>query len=40
MSSDDLTITGNYSDYDILEDEKDTIAEKDDVWVKQKKRNT
>ena len=36
MSSDDLNIAGDYSDYDILEEEKDTIAEKDDVWVKTK----
>ena len=36
MSSDDLTITGDYSDYDILEEEKHTISEKDDVWVKKK----
>ena len=37
MSSDDLTITGDYSDYDILEEEKDTISENDDVWIKTKK---
>ena len=37
MSSDDLTITGAYSDYNILEEEKDTIAKRDDVWVKTKK---
>ena len=37
MSSDDLTITGDYSDYDILEEEKDTISENNDVWVKTKK---
>ena len=37
MSSDDLTITGDYSDYNILEEEKDTISEKYDVWVKTKK---
>ena len=36
MSSDDLTVTGDYSDYNICEEEKDTIAEKDDVWVKTK----
>ena len=36
MSFDDLTITGDYSHYDFLEEEKDTIAEKDDVWVKNK----
>ena len=34
MSSDDLTITGDYSDYNILEEEKDTITKNDDVWVK------
>ena len=37
MSFEDLTITSNYSDYDILEEEKDTISEKDDVWVITKK---
>ena len=37
MSSEDLTITGNYSDYDFLEEEKDTITKNDDVWVKTKK---
>ena len=37
MSSEDLTITGDYSDYDILEEEKDTITKNDDVWVKTKK---
>ena len=37
MSSEDITITGDYSDYDTLEEEKDTIFEKDDVWVKTKK---
>ena len=36
MYSEDLTITGDYSDYDILEEEKDTITENDDVWVKTK----
>ena len=34
MSFEDLTITGDYSDYDILEEEKETMTEKDDVWVK------
>ena len=38
MSSDDLTITGDYSYYNILEEEKDTISKKDDVWVKTKKK--
>ena len=37
MSSEDLTITGYYSDYDILEEEKGTITENEDVWVKTKK---
>ena len=37
MSSDDLTITGDYSNYDILEEEKDSISENDAVWVKTKK---
>ena len=37
ISYEDLTITGDYSDYDILEEEKDTITENDDVWVKTKK---
>ena len=36
LSCDDLTITGEYSDYDILEEEKGTISKKDDVWVKTK----
>ena len=37
MSFEDFTVTGNYSDYDILEVEKETITENDDVWVKTKK---
>ena len=37
MSSDYLTITGDYSEYDILQEEKDNISENDDVWVKAKK---
>ena len=37
MSSEDLTITGDYSVYDILEDEKDTITKKNDDWVKTRK---
>ena len=37
MSSDDLIITGDYSDYDIFEEEKDSISENDIVWVKTKK---
>ena len=39
MSSEDLTITGDYSDYNILEEEKDTITENDDVWVKTKNKS-
>ena len=39
MSSDDLISTGDYSDYDILDEEKDLISENDLVWVKTKKRN-
>ena len=34
---DDLTITGNYSDNDILEEEKETITKNNNVWVKTKK---
>ena len=37
MALGDLTITGNYSDYDILEEEKDTINENNNFWVKTKK---
>ena len=37
MSFDELTITGNYSDYDILEEEKDTITENKNFWIKTKK---
>ena len=36
MAFDDLTITGNYSDYYILEEEKETISKNDDVWVRTK----
>ena len=36
MSSEDLTITGDYSYYDILEEERDAITKNDDVWVKTK----
>ena len=35
MSFDNLTITGDYSDYDILEEEK-TILKNDEVWIKTK----
>ena len=37
MYFEDLNITGNYSDYDILEEEKETITENDNVWIKTKK---
>ena len=37
MAFDDLTINGSYSDYDILEEEKENITENDNVWVKTKK---
>ena len=36
ISFDDLTIPGDYSDYDILEEEKIYI-QNDEVWVKTKK---
>ena len=35
----DLTITVNYSDYDILEEEKETITKNENVWVRTKKIN-
>ena len=34
----DLTIPGNDSGYDILEEEKETITENDDFWLKTKKK--
>ena len=37
MSFEYLTITGHYSDSDILEEEKENITENDNVWVKTKK---
>ena len=37
ISFDEFTITGSYSDYDILEEEKLTITKNDNVWVKTKK---
>ena len=37
ISYDDLTSTGDYSDYDILEKENDYISENDVVCVKTKK---
>ena len=37
MDFDDLTITGNYSDCDILEEEKEAITKNYNVWVKTKK---
>ena len=36
MSSDNLISTGDYSDYDILEEEKDSISKNDFVWVLKK----
>ena len=33
----ELTIPGDDSDYDILEEEKETTSENDEVWVKTKK---
>ena len=33
----DLTIIGNYSYYDILEEERETITKNNDIWVKTKK---
>ena len=37
MDFDDLNIHSDYSDYDILEEEKETISKSDEVWVKTKK---
>ena len=37
MAFDDLTIPSDYSDHDILEEEKETISLNDEVWVKTKK---
>ena len=37
MDFDDLTITGNYSDHDILEEEKETITKNDNFCVSNKK---
>ena len=37
MYFEDLNITGNYSDYDILEEDREIITKNDDVWVKTKK---
>ena len=37
MYFEDLTITGDYSDYDISEEERKTITKNDGVWVKTKK---
>ena len=36
ISSEELTITGDYSDYNILEEENDTMTKNDNVWVKRK----
>ena len=37
MAFDDLTIPGDYSDYDILEEEQETTYLDYTVWVKTKK---
>ena len=37
MDFDDLTITDDDSDYDILEEEKETISKNDEVWIKTKR---
>ena len=37
MAFDDLTIPGDYSDYDILEEEQETTSLDYTVWVKTKK---
>ena len=37
MSFEDLTITVNYSDYDILEEEKENITKNDNFCVSNKK---
>ena len=36
MSSGDLISTGDYRDYDILDEEKDPISKNDLVWVKKR----
>ena len=38
MSYDDLISTGDNSDYDILEKEKDYISKNDFIWVKTKQK--
>ena len=37
MEFGDLTITGNYTYYDLLEEEKETITKNYKVWFKAKK---
>ena len=37
MACYDLNIPGDYSDYDILEEGKETISKNGEVWVKTKK---
>ena len=37
MSFDDLISTGDYSDHEILDEEKDPISKNDLVWVKKNK---
>ena len=34
MAFDDSTFTGDYSDYDILGEEKENVYKNDDVWVR------
>ena len=36
LSFDDLTIPGDYSDYYIFEEEKETISKNDEFWIKNK----
>ena len=37
MHFDDLIITGDYINYDVLEEQQETISFNDIVWVKVKK---
>ena len=37
MAFDDLTVPGDYIDYDILEEWNETISKNDKFWVKTKK---
>ena len=38
MAFNDFNITGDYSNYDILEEEKETVLFNNNVWVKTKKK--